>query len=645
MIVQWELLATGACQRMVAVDGSQARIKQARANMPPELAGRLEFVHASLDDWTAPDRFDLILSSGGLGAAGGVDTILTRLRDALTPDGLLYVDDFVGPARSALNNGEIKRINNLLDEISDGRDVGALLSTGSNGDSSPLKASLDGTLAERLHAAFDTVEEHRWGRAVVAQLYDALVGDVPNPANLVAAMMRVDQSLSADGATGRDYLWGVYRAQLSRARTVVGEPEIDGRLDALDASCVVGWAADRSDLGARLSVDLLIDHKLVAKTVADLPRPDLAREGIGDGAHAFRFELPDWVLDGREHTISVLVPAFGMTVAPAHGWAQRSLALPSRTGFAWARHDPDLAPLPTGRVLAGRDGWAFSCDDAVGTLEQLLGRLALTAPDLQCWRTVLERSSRELAALGIPYLVAIVPSKAAVHPERLPPSSPPVGPPKLARQLIEAVSDGDPHVADLLPPLLDAARAGAQQYYKRDTELNYNGAWTVARTLINAIQQRNVAVRELQPDAVRIKQEALVGTLSGKPAVALDDGRLRLVPATSAPEVARLPNEDALMLDRGPQTATAAAQKTTIIESRADRPTALIVHDRHARVLAPFLAVTFGRSVWTAGRAIEPELIEQHHPSVVVQVLDESQLVRVPYELAGLSIASAPSSR
>ena len=60
-----------------------------------------------------------------------------------------------------------------------------------------------------------------------------------------------------------------------------------------------------------------------------------------------------------------------------------------------------------------------------------------------------------------------------------------------------------------------------------------------------------------------------------------------------------------------------------------------MLRDEGGRRLEPFVAAAFSRSVWVPGRALDAELIEAVRPAVVLPVLDESLLVRVPYETAG----------
>lgn len=68
---------------------------------------------------------------------------------------------------------------------------------------------------------------------------------------------------------------------------------MNGRVDAIDSGRIFGWAFDPMAPDRRLTVRVLLDGKAIAEAVADRNRPDLRRNGIGDGKHAFEIPLPE----------------------------------------------------------------------------------------------------------------------------------------------------------------------------------------------------------------------------------------------------------------------------------------------------------------------------------------------------------------
>src|SRR4051794_37098272 len=71
---------------------------------------------------------------------------------------------------------------------------------------------------------------------------------------------------------------------------------MDGRFEAIEDGRAVGWAWNPKAPGERVAVEVWVDGRVAAGGQADRPRGDLAREGIGDGAHGFAIELPAAVL-------------------------------------------------------------------------------------------------------------------------------------------------------------------------------------------------------------------------------------------------------------------------------------------------------------------------------------------------------------
>lgn len=71
------------------------------------------------------------------------------------------------------------------------------------------------------------------------------------------------------------------------------QPEIVGYVEAATPARVLGWAwAPRSPADS-VQVELRIGDAVVAEAAADLPREDLARNGVGDGRHAFDLPVPE----------------------------------------------------------------------------------------------------------------------------------------------------------------------------------------------------------------------------------------------------------------------------------------------------------------------------------------------------------------
>ena len=86
---------------------------------------------------------------------------------------------------------------------------------------------------------------------------------------------------------------------------------VNGRVDAIDQGCVFGWAFDPAEPNRRLAIRATLDGKTIAEAVADRDRPDLRRNGIGDGKHAFEIMLPEPAVSRASDLVVVAVNGTG----------------------------------------------------------------------------------------------------------------------------------------------------------------------------------------------------------------------------------------------------------------------------------------------------------------------------------------------
>ncbi len=68
-----------------------------------------------------------------------------------------------------------------------------------------------------------------------------------------------------------------------------------GYVEAAAGEALLGWAWSPRDPAVRVVVELRLGAEVLGTAVADQAREDLARNGIGDGRHAFRLAVPESV--------------------------------------------------------------------------------------------------------------------------------------------------------------------------------------------------------------------------------------------------------------------------------------------------------------------------------------------------------------
>ena len=72
-----------------------------------------------------------------------------------------------------------------------------------------------------------------------------------------------------------------------------------GYVDILTETCISGWAADATDFGRQVFVDVLVNALLVSTIRAGDFRDDLRQAGIGDGCKSFQFDPSPYLKPGR----------------------------------------------------------------------------------------------------------------------------------------------------------------------------------------------------------------------------------------------------------------------------------------------------------------------------------------------------------
>ncbi|MCZ4089247.1 hypothetical protein [Sinorhizobium psoraleae] len=85
-----------------------------------------------------------------------------------------------------------------------------------------------------------------------------------------------------------------------------------GRVDAIDQGRVYGWAFDPGAPDKRLIIRVLLDGSVIAEATADRNRPDLKRNGIGDGNHAFEIALPETVASRAADLVVIALDGRGV---------------------------------------------------------------------------------------------------------------------------------------------------------------------------------------------------------------------------------------------------------------------------------------------------------------------------------------------
>jgi hypothetical protein len=157
-------------------------------------------------------------------------------------------------------------------------------------------------------------------------------------------------------------------------RSPAPRPGIQALIDNATADRLYGWAWNPAEPEQRLTVELRLSDATVAATTADLARPDLADNGIGDGCHAFEFPLrPEWV--ERRGELSAVVRSEGGAEVPVAVRIRRPDDAQAATRLQRAVEGLAAQQAALRQEIAARPDAAATVGDRLDQLELWVARL------------------------------------------------------------------------------------------------------------------------------------------------------------------------------------------------------------------------------------------------------------------------------
>ena len=290
-----------------------------------------------------------------------------------------------------------------------------------------------------------------------------------------------------------------------------------------------------------------------------------------------------------------------------------------------------LGVSPSKAVIKGRDGWLFYADD--GAMTDYAEAAPFTSAELEQWRDTLQDTSDWLRAQGIAYVFVIAPDKHVIYPEYMPET--------IRRAAISRIDELVSHlrehstvrVVDLRPPLL-AAKTRERLYHRTDTHWNDRGAFVGYQSIIDALTEDFPALRHpsrsaFEPRVVQSEGLDLAGMLGLTEVLSEED--LVLVPRHPTARILE-PLHPNRRLTHG-----------RIVTDAPNRgPRALVFMDSFGPALVPFLSEDFSRVVYLWQDNIDPQVVQQERPQVVIQEwVGRALSTHVPYNpVPGASAAS-----
>ena len=267
-----------------------------------------------------------------------------------------------------------------------------------------------------------------------------------------------------------------------------------------------------------------------------------------------------------------------------------------------------LGVSPSKAVIKGRDGWLFYADD--GAMADYAEAPPFTGAELEQWRRTLQDTSDWLRNQGIAYVFVIAPDKHVIYQEYMPDTIQRTAVSRTDQLVSYLLEHSTVRVVDLRPPLL-AAKARERLYHRTDTHWNDRGAFVGYQSIIDALTEDFPALQHpsrsaFEPRVVRSPGLDLAGMLGLTEVLSEED--LLLVPRHPTARILE-PLHPNRRLTHG-----------RIVTDAPNRgPRALVFMDSFGPALVPFLSEDFSRVVYLWQDNIDPQVVQQERPQVVIQ--------------------------
>ncbi len=221
-----DALQLGIVEQMEGVDISDAAVAVARAAANRAgLADRARWRAANVNGLALDGPYDLIVFEQSLHHVDALDAVLDRCHAALASDGLLVINEYVGPDRFQWSDEAERLMNAMLALLPDSHrrdpDSGALKTQMRRADPQavialdPSEAIHSGAIVQACAARFETVERRDFGgtllQFMLADIAANFDPDEPRDVALLRLMSLLETELIRCGAIDSDFIYAVYR--------------------------------------------------------------------------------------------------------------------------------------------------------------------------------------------------------------------------------------------------------------------------------------------------------------------------------------------------------------------------------------------------------------------------------------------------
>lgn len=287
------------------------------------------------------------------------------------------------------------------------------------------------------------------------------------------------------------------------------------------------------------------------------------------------------------------------------------------------------APVDGYKVLSGRDDWLFLTNDSNDVVGQHTGRRRFSDEELDRWCEILDGRAAFLEERGIPYLFMAAPDAHAVYRDKLPAEVKPVST-RPIHQLISHLADSG-SVTRIIYPLEEMIAASERDYVTSPVDTHWTdfGSYFAYLALLAELE-RVVPVRRIDEKDLTFVTTDIEGDLGSKVGRTGPMVEARMEPA------ARLVSDNCVF-NIGSHVVTEC--------SEAPPTTCVLFGDSYSNFVVRYLSESFGRLVFAHVPFVDKELVENEQPDVVVTVMAERFMIRVPKDETEPSLARQARSK
>jgi SAM-dependent methyltransferase len=190
----------GVCKRIDALDGSVHSLRVARHEAAQ--LGYAERIHYFASDFNRPvlprNTYDIVFFNQSLHHVGKLEKLFRAVLAAMTPNAVLYLDEYIGPSRTQWNDDVIAPHRAAFAALPGDVRKSDFLPLPIQADD-PSEAIRSGEIVEQLAIGF-TIEEMRgYGGNLLAVLYPQIDWTKANP-DLIPHLIAQDRVMAGNGS-------------------------------------------------------------------------------------------------------------------------------------------------------------------------------------------------------------------------------------------------------------------------------------------------------------------------------------------------------------------------------------------------------------------------------------------------------------